>query len=42
VEVRTIKEKKFNFSEGQVGISVTSYDVIPIIVAFDWVTISEP
>jgi S1-C subfamily serine protease len=42
VEARTITEKEFAFRDGQVGISTSSFDVLPIIVEWDWVTISEP
>lgn len=42
VEARTITEKRFAFRDGQVGISTSSFDVLPIIVEWDWVTISEP
>jgi serine protease Do len=42
VEERTITENRFAFREGQVGISTSSFDVLPIIVEWDWVTISEP
>jgi len=42
VEAHTITEKRFVFRDGQVGISTASFDVLPIIVEWDWVTISEP
>jgi hypothetical protein len=42
VEARTITEKRFGFRDGQVGISTSSFDVLPIIVEWDWVIISEP
>jgi hypothetical protein len=42
VEAHTITEKRFVFRDGQVGISTSSFDVLPIIVEWDWVTISEP
>jgi S1-C subfamily serine protease len=42
VEAHTITEKQFAFREGQVGISTSSFEVLPIIVEWDWVTISEP
>jgi S1-C subfamily serine protease len=40
-EVRTLRENKFGYREGQIGIGVSSFDVLPIIVEFDWVAISE-
>jgi S1-C subfamily serine protease len=42
IETHTMKETNFAFREGQVGIGVSSFNVLPIIVEFDWVTISEP
>lgn len=41
VEVHTLRENSFSFREGQVGIGVSSFDVLPIIIEFDWVSISE-
>jgi hypothetical protein len=40
-EVHTLREDNFSFREGQVGIGVSSFDVLPIIVEFDWISISE-
>ncbi len=42
VEARTITENNFGLDEGQIGISTSSFDVLPIIVEWDWVTISQP
>jgi hypothetical protein len=42
VEVKTIKDMKFNFREGKVGFSVSSFDITPILVDVDSFTISEP
>ena len=42
VEAETITEKRFVFRDGQAGIGTSSFDVLPIIVEWDWVTISEP
>jgi len=42
VEVRTITEKRFAFRDGKAGIGVSSFDVLPIIVEWDYVTFSEP
>ncbi len=41
VHTHTMEETKFVFREGQVGIGVSSIDVLPIIVEFDWVAISD-
>lgn len=41
-EVNSIVENKYGLREGQIGISVSSYDVLPILIEMDWVTISEP
>jgi hypothetical protein len=41
-EVKTIEDNKYNFKEGQVGLGVSSFDVWPIIIDWDYVTISEP
>lgn len=40
-EAHTMEERNFSFREGQVGIGVSSFDVLPIVVEFDWVSISE-
>jgi hypothetical protein len=42
VEAKTITEKNFAFRDGQVGISTSSFNVLPIKVEWDWVTISQP
>jgi len=41
-EVISFKERKFGLREGQVGVSVSSYDVLPILIEMDWIKISEP
>ena len=41
-EVISIKEKKYGLNSGQVGISVSSFNVLPILIDMDWVRISEP
>ena len=41
VKTHSMQEKNFAFHEGQVGIGVSSFDVLPIVVEFDWVNISE-
>jgi hypothetical protein len=40
-EVRTIQEKTYGLNEGQVGLSVTSFDVLPIEIDFEYFTIAE-
>ena len=39
-EIRTVKDSQFD--EGQVGISVSSFDGIPVLVETDYVQISQP
>ena len=41
-EVISIKEKKYGLRQGQVGISVSSFNVLPILIEMDWIKISEP
>jgi hypothetical protein len=41
-EVNTVTAKNHPLSEGQVGIGVSSFNVYPITVEFDYITISEP
>jgi hypothetical protein len=41
-EVKTITEKTYALREGQVGMSVSSFDVLPIQIEMDWFKISEP
>ena len=41
-EVNTVTEKTYGLREGQVGISVSAFDVLPILIEMDWVKISEP
>ena len=41
-EVTTVEVRSYNLREGQVGIGVSSFNVVPITVEFDYVTISEP
>jgi S1-C subfamily serine protease len=42
VEVNSVQETRFRLKEGQVGLSVSSFDVLPINVEFGWVAISPP
>lgn len=41
-KVRTINDNQFRFEEGKVGLSVSSFQVLPVKVEFDSFTISEP
>jgi S1-C subfamily serine protease len=42
VKATSFEETHYALREGLVGIGVSSYKVMPIIVGFDWVKISEP
>ena len=41
-EVTSVTEKNYGLREGQVGISVSSFNVLPILIEMDWIQISEP
>jgi hypothetical protein len=41
-EVKTVTEKTHGLREGQVGMSVSSFNVLPILIEMDWFKISEP
>jgi hypothetical protein len=41
-EARTVTDNRYALNSGQVGVSVSSFDVIPITVDIDWFKISEP
>jgi hypothetical protein len=41
-EAISIKEKNYGLRSGQVGISVSSFNVLPILIEMDWVQVSEP
>jgi hypothetical protein len=41
-EVKQINEKNYGLRSGQVGMSVSSFNVLPILIEMDWVKISEP
>jgi len=41
-EVNSITEKNYGLRSGQVGVSVSSFNVLPILIEMDWVKISEP
>lgn len=39
---RTVEDNSYNLPEGQVGVGVSSFDSIPVIIDFDYVTIDVP
>jgi hypothetical protein len=41
-EVTSIRESRYGLRSGQVGMSVSSFNVLPILIEMDWVKISEP
>jgi hypothetical protein len=41
-EARTVEDKQYSYTSGQVGVSASSFDTLPVAVDFDWVQISEP
>ena len=41
-DVTSIQDKKYAHDSGQVGVSVSSFNVLPIRIEMDWFKISEP
>ena len=41
-EVISIEERNYRLRSGQVGVSVSSENVLPILIEMDWIRISEP
>jgi hypothetical protein len=41
-KVTSVTEKKYGLRSGQVGVSVSSFNVLPILIEMDWIKISEP
>ncbi|MBC7876395.1 MAG: DUF1080 domain-containing protein [Anaerolineales bacterium] len=41
-EVNSVPERKYGLSEGGVGVSVSSFNVLPILVDMEWFKIIEP
>jgi hypothetical protein len=41
-ETRSLEDNKYVLRDGQVGISASSFDDLPVKVEVDWITISEP
>ena len=42
VRERTVEDNKYNMPEGLIGVGVSSFDAIPVVVAFDYVYIDVP
>jgi len=40
--IRKVDVSRYTLAEGKVGIAASSFENTPIVIAFDWVTISEP
>lgn len=41
-EVKTIPERKYGLRSGQIGVVVSSLNVLPVLVEMDWLKVSEP
>ena len=41
-EVNSIRERTYGLRSGQIGMSVSSFNVLPILIEMDWVNISAP
>src|SRR5687768_8949302 len=41
-EVISYPERNYGLRSGQVGVSVSSFNVLPILIEMDWVKVSEP
>jgi hypothetical protein len=41
-EVTSLTEKTYGLRSGQVGVSVSSFNVLPILIEMDWIKVSEP
>jgi S1-C subfamily serine protease len=40
--IDSITDREYNFREGQIGIGVSSFDILPIILEFDWIDVYQP
>lgn len=40
--IRNVDVSRFELAEGKVGVTASSFENTPVIVSFDWVTVSEP
>lgn len=41
-EVKSVSERTYGLRSGQIGMSVSSFDVLPIQIEMDWFEVSEP
>jgi hypothetical protein len=41
-EAISIKDRTYQLRDGQVGVSVSSFNVLPILIEMDWFKVSEP
>ena len=41
-EATSIAENKYGLRSGQIGVSVSSFNVLPILIEMDWIKVSEP
>jgi 3-keto-disaccharide hydrolase len=41
-EVNSLTEKNYGLRSGQIGVSVSSFNVLPILIEMDWIEVSEP
>src|SRR6266496_1587104 len=41
-EITTIPERNYGLTEGMVGVSVSSFNVLPILINMDWIKIDQP
>jgi hypothetical protein len=42
IQTRQIDDNQYDLKSGNIGVSVASFDVLPITVGFDWIKISQP
>jgi hypothetical protein len=40
--IRNADVGRFELASGKIGVTASSYENIPVIAAFDWVTVREP
>lgn len=41
-EVISMAERRYGLRSGQVGVSVSSFNVLPILIEMDWIQVNEP
>ncbi|HEY6073159.1 MAG TPA: hypothetical protein VIV15_07150, partial [Anaerolineales bacterium] len=39
---RKLDVSRFGLGQGRLGLAVSSFENLPVIAAFDWLTVSEP